>query len=226
MLHSATILPEHPHYYRLFCSKTKEPYTISFQPGVNILSSPNGHGKSSLLAMIMDRITTPEHKEHVQMSAEKGSRFFHFPVSQMSPKAMVHNSKPSGDGHINELAFWMSRINLSHGQSTRELIDDIKTISKDLTSLTLLIDEPELALDALGIEMLMKFLATYATSTDIQFIVVTHHPFLLLDKRFHQIEMDPQSGYLENVKRVTMNALAGQCSADSSDAPTGKKKSA
>ena len=79
-------------------------------------------------------------------------------------------------------------------------------IATNGTAGLVIIDEPELALDAENIFNLIQSLKKLEKKT--QFIIVSHHPWMVLNKDFNVIDLNPavnsQALALEQMKKLNL----------------------
>lgn len=80
----------------------------------------------------------------------------------------------------------------SHGESNKQIIKMM--LEKEAENCIFFLDEPEQALDIDGLKMLLE---TIKKSKASQTIVITHHPFIILDSIFNVVEMS--EGYYDKI---------------------------
>lgn len=222
MFKSATLTHENGNWYRLFCKEDKH-LTLDFKDGVNVISSPNGKGKTTFLKAIESFIVDNDKPEGVYLSAgysrsDKPNVFF-FSTKDMNPELMMSKINPYkqniGDisdseqdmSAISEVAFWFERNSMSHGQCNNSFIEDIEEIVVNGTAGCVIIDEPEIAMDYNNLYKLIQMLKKHEDKS--QFIIVSHHPWLVLNKDFNQINFDPNVNYQKEMisKQKSLNLL-------------------
>lgn len=206
MIRSLTITPSHALYSRLFCAKGNADLSLEFKPGVNVLSGPNGHGKSTLLRILENGLVRPNSEVVVRAENSSSGGVFFFSMKELEPKHQITHTPTTDPHHHDKLVRAMGLLRLSHGQFAQEILEDLKALSEQVKGAVFIIDEPELGLDAEKIAVFCNFLnAQHKNKRKNQFIVVSHHPFILLNKKLHHIEMDPSVEYLN---KVTSSARA------------------
>jgi predicted ATPase len=208
MIKSTTITNEFKNWYRLYCSKEKE-LTIEFKDGVNVLVSPNGKGKTTFLKAIHSLIINPNDTSGVSISAKSNPErpnVFFFSIKDMNPELEMHKISPLDHFASEKSALLIQRNMLSHGQSTSELMDDIVEIVNNGTAGCIIIDEPEIALDAINLSKLIYMLNTLKDKA--QFIIVSHHPWLVLNNDFNVVnfvdELDYQSEMQQQANKLNL----------------------
>lgn len=210
MLRKITLTSQYKNWYRMFCSQNQTELTIEFNPGVNVLVAPNGTGKTTFLGAIENLVLDTEQTEGViaEVNPSKSDRknVFFFSVKDMQPKQMLDDINPMKQVGIDEIAHWINRTALSHGQATHELMEDIAEVATNGTAGLIIIDEPELALDAENIFKLIESIKKLESKT--QFIIVSHHPWLVLNRDFNVINLNPdintQTLALDKIKKLNL----------------------
>lgn len=226
MLHKATVHSQHEKFKRIRHFGPQESFSLSFNNGVNIIHGPNGSGKSSFLQIVYDYIiglaTTRGESvsgyvlaenpavEHLSFIVDKGSCFYYFPVERLAPKRMIQSSSPADPSHHLHISLCLERLSLSHGQTTSKIIEDIAILWENNPNGIFAIDEPELALDAPGIIELIRFLKMAAKSSTAQFLIVSHHPFLLMEPDFSKVSMGSDNVCVEATAQY-INDLMQRC---------------
>lgn len=171
--------------------------TLNFVPGVNVIIGPNGSGKSSLIKMIMQQ------EDQYQKLEREGLKLFVGGGGEQYPLISVDVEQLREMPHWVESQADMFRIGLrrkSHGESTRFAFGGLQTANDPTICL---IDEPELALDMVGMAQLVT---TLKASKALQILIATHHPLIILQPDFHVVEL--VKGYRESV-RLFVRAMAG-----------------
>lgn len=208
MIKSITIKSTFKNWYRFYC-KEQESLTIEFKSGVNVLVSQNGKGKTTFLNAIEEQVLNQENQDSVdligELNPERPNMFF-FSVKDMNPELMMFKINPMKQSASGESAFWVSRNMLSHGQSTNELMEDIEEIVINGTAGCIIIDEPEIALDATNMAKLIALLDKLKDKA--QFILVSHHPWLVLNRNFNVInfvkDFDYQAEMIQQTKKLKL----------------------
>jgi len=152
MLKRITLTSKYTAWSRMFCSENQQSLSVDFTPGVNVLAAPNGTGKTTLLNAIESLVFDPEVTEGVfadtlPPKVGRGNVFF-FSVKGLEPKDKMATDNHANVMDVKEVALWFSRLRLSHGQVNQELMEDITEIAKNGTAGSIIIDEPEIALDS------------------------------------------------------------------------------
>jgi predicted ATPase len=194
----------------MFCSNTQQSLSVDFVPGVNVLVAPNGTGKTTLLNAIESLVFNPEGTEGVlaeTLPHKQGrSNVFFFSVKGLEPKDKLATDDPANAMDVKEVALWFTRLRLSHGQINQELMEDITEIAENGTAGLIVIDEPEIALDPNNIFQLIQRLKALCKET--QFIIVSHHPWFVLNKDFNIIDLNPdidaQKVALGNMQKLNL----------------------
>ena len=158
---------------------------LTFQKGVNIISGLNGVGKTTLLNIIYSALFE-EKSEGVSIKTKQIPHYF-FKLKELDPRKMLDEASYNHKCGIDYVSTWLDRSGKSHGESTQCVLEDIEECISSKEPMVIIIDEPELALDARNMVSFMKLLLT--AHEDIQFVVSTHHPFLLLNESFNHIEL-------------------------------------
>jgi ABC-type cobalamin/Fe3+-siderophores transport system ATPase subunit len=212
MLDSITINPSFPHWSRLFCHNENTPLCLTLSQGVNVVVAPNGRGKSTVFNAVQSLVMEGEYKGNVVMTgkprSENRQNMMFFSVKDMLPKNMMRDINPSDNDATDQVGFWFGRQSLSHGQSTHELMVDINEICENGTTGCIFIDEPELAMDAENLIHLITMIKKHAET--VQFVIVSHHPWLVLNQDFNVVELDPKAHYQQILLKQmkTLNLLS------------------
>lgn len=210
MIKSITINKDYEKWYRLFCAKTEESITLELKDGINIIASPNGKGKTTIMEASQAFLMSKEKPDGVILepgySKKDKPAVYFFATKDMEPQRMMDNINPMSSSSTDEVAFWFNRTSLSHGQSTRELMVDINELATNGNAGCIIIDEPEIAMDSDNIVLLINEINKLKTK--VQFIIVSHHPWIVLNKDFNVINLDPlvdsQQKAIESMKKLNL----------------------
>ena len=164
-------------------SKKQQPVTFQFKAGVNLLVGPNGSGKSTLLSALR----APTGSVKYETDGAVKTWFLDFEKSNPRVKSSLADSK--------NIRFDVACNFNSHGEVVQALLTTL--LDPEMKGCLALVDEPDMALDLLGIKKLQKALTNCQAS---QTIVACHSPFLMLCGKFHVVEMRP--GYLDKVRKA------------------------
>ena len=156
---------------------------ISFKPGPNVIIGENGSGKSSLFQVLLQ--PSKEVKETCKVNSISGT-YYAFDFEKDNPRKK---------GFISEMSHITSRF-VSHGQSNQAIIKCMG--QDDAKDCMFFLDEPEQALDINGLELLIS---TVKKSKASQILIITHHPFIILDPIFNVIELT--DGYYNDIVDFT-----------------------
>jgi predicted ATPase len=188
----------------------KQSRTFTFHPGVNLLVGPNGSGKSTVLRALKD-VGSPHASsrkavaKYVEHTIDEHVTLKYFDFESQNPRTLSHFVDTA-------FAFQVASKFQSHGEVNRLLGDGLFK-AEHISGCLVLLDEPDQALDFLGARKLADMLASLPAK---QAIVSVHHPVIVLDPRFHVIEMRP--GYLEDM-RHELRSLVNAGSAWPKNAP-------
>jgi predicted ATPase len=204
-VNAAKGVPANPGFQRIrisgpFCKKMwgKKFRDFDFKPGVNILCGPNGCGKSTILKALFP--TPKKEQDGLRLDTDIESLVHMDSVKRKvwgTPGAMVRRfdfemnnprvQRGVGMMSMEDMSSWArgQRMRaMSHGEVQKLLFDNL--LSAEATKgAILLLDEPEQALDMEGATKLLTILR----KTKRQYIISTHSPFLILEKKFNVIEM-------------------------------------
>jgi predicted ATPase len=156
---------------------------VFFKPGLNVIIGENGSGKSSLFHLL----TTPskEIKETCKVNSISGS-YYIFDFEKDNPRKESYITK----------AHQVSSRFISHGQSNKSVI---KCMEQDSAKDSMFfLDEPEQALDINGLKLLISIVKKSKAS---QILIITHHPFIILNPIFNVIELT--DGYYNDIVKFT-----------------------
>jgi predicted ATPase len=176
----------------------QEKYT--FKPGVNLLVGANGAGKSSLLyAMKPSNNKKGEYGEFdlVEGSGQVSCLFYDFEKENPRTTTMETMMVQDRYNFSNMVARFDSQF-MSHGECQKITL---RSIFRDVGKSVLFLDEPEAALDHGGLQLLKTLLQEASAP---QVVIATHSPYLILDPRYHVIELTP--GHCAQV-REALSAL-------------------
>lgn len=189
MLRTLKITDSHALYKRLRFAAEKE-VTLSFSPGVNIISGVNGAGKSTLFAILHEALFIQE-QPGVSVESASVPHYF-FSMKDLDAKTMMREAPDHQRYDPRFISTWMERGAQSHGQMNFSTLEDVIYLLEQDEPVVIFIDEPELALDAKNLVKLAKVLkrVTKAAAPKVQCVINSHHPFLLLDDTFNHIELD------------------------------------
>jgi len=165
-------------------------HNLVFKSGPNLLIGPNGSGKSTLFELLTVNPKCTHKSADVVIS---GGNFFAFDFEKHNPRKKSYFDNPSDI---------VMRFK-SHGESNKAILDMLKTDScKDYI---VLLDEPEQALDVKGIANFRKIVQKTKAS---QMIIITHHPFLIMDPIFNIVEL--VDGYYDDVVNYAAKFYKGE----------------
>ncbi len=197
-------VPANPGYQRIrisgpFARKmwNKKSRDFDFKPGVNILCGPNGCGKSTLLKALFPKTKEQDgfkldmdieglvHMDSVKSKVwgTPGALIRRFDFEMNNPRVQ----RGVGMMSMEDMSSWArgQRMRaMSHGEVQKLLFENLLSAEATKGSIVLL-DEPEQALDMDGVTRLLTILRR----TRRQYIISTHSPFLILEKKFNIIEM-------------------------------------
>lgn len=184
---------ENPLYARID-AQGAESLEYTFSSNVTIISGKNGAGKSTLMEIVR-RAAFGENSEGLEVQSTSVPHYF-FSIKDMAAKNMIRDADAEMAYDPQFLATWMDRQRMSHGQMNHDTLSDVGIMAKSGDPVVFFIDEPELGLDAINLIALVDMMKSTPTA---QFVVITHHPFILLDDSFDHIEMSP--GYRDSVRQ-------------------------
>jgi predicted ATPase len=172
---------------------------FDFKPGVNILCGPNGSGKSTILKALFPKPKKNKDEfsfdmgnleESIFMDTMKvkvwgtsGALVRRFDFEMNNPRVHRGMGMMEMTDFIRHASAGKAR-QMSHGEAQKALFDAMLTNEATKSSI-LLLDEPEQALDLDGITKLLTILR----KTRRQYIISTHSPFLVLEKKFNILEL-------------------------------------
>jgi predicted ATPase len=185
MFKSITINPQHPNFKQLKFANKNGDFNLTFNHGINIVSGLNGVGKTTLINIIKDHIFGNADTNLSSINTKSVPHWF-FKIKELNSSNMLSNASYENAFDPHYLSMWMDRKLMSHGESNRDTLKDLCHILDKEPKAVCFIDEPELALDHYGLIEFVKFVKKY---NQTQFIVISHHPYLLLDKTFNQINL-------------------------------------
>lgn len=199
MLKEINILPECDLFYRF---KRKEPLSLSFSNGLNVLIGKNGCGKSTFFNVLRDCLLAAK-ADGVKLKLDRSllSKPVYFIASEENdPRLNLSSISPFDQQSPHKIAFWMNRSELSNGQNTFAMLKDVASFANNGSMV--FFDEPEKALDASSLIAFKKNVKEL--SKDVQVIIITHHPALILDEKFVDsvVEFDDDKSYLDDVKKL------------------------
>lgn len=179
---SVTITNDFDKFERL-TKISKDKVHLEFHDRVTVVSGSNGLGKSTIVDAISKRVLNAE-VTGVEFETGSVVHYF-FKLKDMDAKRMLETS---GSLRYNGLylSTWMDRAASSHGQMNSATLDDLACLCESEEPMVVFVDEPELGLDT---DNLIKFIQLVKNSKCVQFIIASHHPFLLLDSAFAQLEL-------------------------------------
>jgi len=177
----------------------KKSRRFEFKPGVNIVIGPNGSGKSTLLELIFDSISVvKKDRRGVSLSGDPGM-YQRFDFEKHNPRGRTDGFMMM-DLHAMQMHF--AATSHSHGETTAKLLEMLAQ-SKQAPYRSFLFDEPEQALDPVGLMVLrQQLLHTRAR----QVILATHALPLVLEPSFHVVELRP--GYRRELAVAIMDYVA------------------
>lgn len=160
---------------------------FDFKPGVNLLVGANGSGKSSLLyAMRPKNNQNGELGEFELFEGRENVTCLTYDFETQNPRTTTAETLMLQDRY--NLSNMVARLNsqfISHGECQKVTLN---SIFRDVRDSVLLLDEPEQALDHTALQLLKDLLRD---TTAPQVIIATHSPYLILDPRYHVIELTP-----------------------------------
>ena len=136
---------------------------FTLKKGLNLLVGDNGSGKSSLLEVIFGKKIAGK-KIDVTVKTDEYNDCYYLDLEHGNPRTK---------GRIETLS-QIASIFHSHGESNNSIL---RTISKLEDNVTVLVDEPDLALSIKSIKKLSKFLRNESTTKQI--ICAVHNPLLI-----------------------------------------------
>lgn len=167
---------------------------LTFSDRITIVSGVNGTGKSTVIDAIASRVLGDD-VNGVEIDTQQVMHFF-FKLKDLDAKRMIHDAPDSLKYDGQYISTWLDRSHSSHGQMNSATLKDLANLCESKEPMVVFVDEPELGLD---VDNLIKFIKLLKSTTHVQFVVATHHPFLLLDDDFTQLELSP--GYCTKVWR-------------------------
>lgn len=181
-----------------------ESLKLNFLSGINVVIGENGVGKTSLIKSIRERLMeSPEMKGisfKLKKNNEKQNVYF-FLSEDNNARLNLSEVSPFEENYAYKIAHWYNRKELSSGQNTFEFLEDAISLSEKAR--IIFFDEPEQALDAIH---LLKFKNLIEKiSKDVQIIIISHHPALILDKNYNIVEFNSKKPYLNEVKNLLSN---------------------
>lgn len=199
MLKEINILPECELFYRF---KRKESLSLSFSNGLNVLIGKNGCGKSTFFKVLRDCLLEAK-TDGVKLKLDRSllSKPVYFIASEENnPRLNLLNISPFDRQSTHKVVFWMNRSELSNGQNTFAMLRDVASFANNGSMVVF--DEPEKALDASSLIAFKKNVKEL--SKDVQVIIITHHPALILDEKFVDsvVEFGDDKSYLDDVKKL------------------------
>lgn len=164
---------------------------LSFQWGVNLLIGPNGSGKSTILECLRTEMLSKEPLGKRQRAAQwkiKGQplRVLNFDFETDNPRINKGGIMDLADMRRMQMHFAASRS--SHGEITRRILTELDTKLEGSRGFFVMLDEPEQALDLTGLQLLHQILVAKRRKWH-QFIISTHHPYLITEPKFSVIEL-------------------------------------
>lgn len=135
---------------------------IKLVPNINILAGPNGSGKSTILRVIRDKDWCSNMGCEVERVGERNLEFVAFDGELDNPRAMPGRGPLQFISHVG-----------SHGEVQKRAYSFIS--ERLQPGMLVLLDEPESALDIVGVK---KLGALIISRTDLQWIVASHSPFI------------------------------------------------
>ena len=177
----------------------KKSRRFDFKPGVNIVIGPNGSGKSSLLELIFDSVgVARKDRRGFSLKGDAGM-YQRFDFEKHNPRGRTDGLMMM-DLHAMQMHF--AATCHSHGETTAKLLEMLAQ-SKQAPYRSFLFDEPEQALDPVGLMVLrQQLLHTRAR----QIILATHALPLVLEPSFHVVEL--RLGYRRELVVAIMDYAA------------------
>lgn len=173
----------------------KKSRRFDFKLGVNLIIGPNGSGKSSLLELIWDNIAVKRRERRGMAMYCDAGMFRRFDFEKNNPR---HISAEMMDSAAS-LQLHFSSTRHSHGETTAKLLEMFGQ-DKQRRFRAFLFDEPEQALDPAGLEVLRQLLLTRRIN---QVVIATHALPLILEPKFHVVELRP--GYRRELAVAIMD---------------------
>lgn len=121
-------------------------------------------------------------------------------MNGLAPDRQMKNLNPND---LDGIAMWLGRSCMSHGQENRELFNDMSTLSEGAGCI--FIDEPELALDPENLDKFIKDVIRIGKKTQI--VIISHHPWIVLNKKFNVIELNGTTNYQDLMKKINTKHL-------------------
>lgn len=176
---------------RDYCDRIKcENKTFRIEPGLNIIAGRNGSGKSTLFKLIHEG---DESVRRGLVSVEFDEPTELYSVALMSEGRNTDLRLAEGARYAHGL---LSHFK-SHGESLWPVLTLLKKAPVDST---VLLDEPEIALDAKHLVDFRKLLRRFAKTNQI--IIATHNPILLSIPGANIINVDPDPNYVSSVMDI------------------------
>lgn len=219
MIESIKITPEFSLWGNILGGRRKKDLELNFNSEmINVIASPNGSGKTTIMKSIESLVFNKEDDFRLKRSEDgkviglsvkarykkdqKRKPMFFIGIDDLAPDRQKNNISPWDKDSSIAIAYWFDKGTKSHGQSNFECIEDLITVASkgDL----IWIDEPELALDMTKMIDLVELLKNALKNTQI--VVISHHPFFVLNKEFNVIELDGTNKY-QNASRKALKSL-------------------
>lgn len=202
MLTKITITNENDLWYRLN-KKDEDSISFDFKEGVNVIIGKNGIGKSTIVkaiqnAWVLNKNGANKGIKHETKKINDKESLYILTAEENNPKNQLANVSPTDQYYAEKIQHWFFRSELSSGMNTTEYLEDAMALAENAR--TIILDEPEQALDA---ESLLKLIRRFKKiSKSTQIIIVSHHPAFILEPTFNIIEFDEKKPYKPSVEKL------------------------
>jgi predicted ATPase len=177
----------------------KKSRRFDFKPGVNLIVGPNGSGKSSLLELIWNNIAVKrKDRRGMAMFCDPGL-FRRFDFEKDNPRGRTEGLMMM---ELSAIQMHFASTSHSHGETTAKLLEMLAR-DQQRHFRAYLFDEPEQALDPVGLMVLRQQLLHTGAR---QVILATHALPLILEPSFHVVEL--RLGYRRELAVAIMDYAA------------------
>lgn len=203
MLSRFTVESSHPdfEFMKKSTKRGASELGLDFEPGVNVIVGNNGAGKTTFFNALKALLMFGQGKEHCTYDIQEGFSVseakpcYFFTMNEMGARNQLRNTDPSD---LRKIAYHMECAEMSSGQQMMEVIEGVSYLKEEASMIC--IDEPEISLDSTNMIKLIKGLNAIAEQ-GVQVIIVSHHPMLVLNKKFNVMSLNGSDKYVTEMRK-------------------------